>query len=374
MRKIKALISIALSALTVLSFSSCASQKQSVEASNDTLSSASSGVLAVHFLDVGQGDSEFIELPNGETMLIDAGEAEEGKTVSSDLKKIGVRNITYLVATHPHSDHIGGLAEVLSQFVVENVYMPNAVSSSQTYSDFLDAVEAESCNVVEARSGVDVVDTSDLSVSFLAPVSAEYDDLNNYSAVVKITYGENSFIFMGDAEELSENEITADVSANVIKVGHHGSSTSSSQSFVNRVLADYAVIECGKDNSYGHPHQEIVERWEKSGAKVLRTDLLGNILITSNGKEISYVTEGALSSLDDSSATDEGIGNEQGTQADNGKFEYEWVLNTSSKKIHYPSCRYAESISDKNRDYSNESISTLKAEGYSPCGECKPAD
>ena len=368
MRKIKALISIALSALTVLSFSSCASQKQSVEASNDTLSSASSGVLAVHFLDVGQGDSEFIELPNGETMLIDAGEAEEGKTVSSDLKKIGVRNITYLVATHPHSDHIGGLAEVLSQFVVENVYMPNAVSSSQTYSDFLDAVEAEGCNVVEVRSGVDVVDTSDLSVSFLAPCSAEYDDLNNYSAVVKITYGETSFLFMGDAEELSENEITADVSSDVIKVGHHGSSTSSSQSFVNRVSADYAVIECGKDNSYGHPHTEIVERWEKSGAQVLRTDLLGYIHFTSNGREISYVTESALSSLYYPSST------EEGTQADNEKFEYKWVLNTSSKKIHYPSCRYAESISDKNRDYSNESVSTLKAEGYSPCGECKPTD
>lgn len=368
MRKTKILISLVLSALLAFSFSSCASQKQSVEASNDTLSSASSGVLAVHFLDVGQGDSEFIELPNGETMLIDAGEADEGKTVVSDLKKIGVRNITYLVATHPHSDHIGGLAEVLSQFSVENVYMPNAVSSSQTYSDFLDAVEAENCNVIEAKSGVNVVSTSDLSVSFLAPVSAEYDDLNNYSAVVKITYGETSFLFMGDAEELSENEITADVSADVIKVGHHGSSTSSSQSFVNRVSADYAVIECGKDNSYGHPHTEIVERWEKSGAQVLRTDLLGYIHFTSNGREISYVTESALSSLYYPSST------EEGTQADNEEFEYKWVLNTSSKKIHYPSCRYAESISDKNRDYSNESVSTLKAEGYSPCGECKPTD
>lgn len=366
MRKTKILISLVLSALLAFSFSSCASQKTNTDDSN--ASSEAEKVLSVHFLDVGQGDSEFIELPNGETMLIDAGEADEGKTVVSDLKKIGVQAITYLVATHPHSDHIGGLAEVLSQFSVENVYMPNAVSSSQTYSDFLDAVEAENCNVIEAKSGVNVVSTSDLSVSFLAPCSAEYDDLNNYSAVVKITYGETSFLFMGDAEELSENEITADVSADVIKVGHHGSSTSSSQSFVNRVSADYAVIECGKDNSYGHPHTEIVERWEKSGAQVLRTDLLGYIHFTSNGREISYVTESALSSLYYPSST------EEGTQADNEEFEYKWVLNTSSKKIHYPSCRYAESISDKNRDYSNESVSTLKAEGYSPCGECKPTD
>ncbi|MCD7871742.1 MAG: MBL fold metallo-hydrolase [Clostridiales bacterium] len=242
-------------------FSSCASFAQlsynQTEISDPALVKADSGVLAVHFLDVGQGDSEFVELPNGDTMLIDAGETDKGITVVSDIKEMGYSEINYLVATHPHSDHIGGFTEVLAEFDVDNIYLPDAVSSSDIYSEFLKSAEAEDCNVLKAESGVEIINENNLTAEFLAPVSSEYDELNNYSAVLKITYENNSFIFMGDAEALSEKEITADVSADVIKVGHHGSNTSSCENFVNRVSAEYAVIECGAGNSYGHPNKTL---------------------------------------------------------------------------------------------------------------------
>lgn len=366
MKNIKTVISFILSGALVFLFSGCSvSGGFAVSgSSNEALRAAEEGILAVHFLDVGQGDSEFIELPNGETMLIDAGEADMGKTVVDDINAIGKTEITYLVATHPHSDHIGGLHEVLSAFDVKNVYMPNAVSSSETYSDFLDAVEAENCNVAEAKSGVSIINGDSLSVEFIAPCSAGYKDLNNYSAAVKIIYGSTAFLFMGDAEALSENEISADVDADVIKVGHHGSNSSSGAEFVSRVSAEYAVIECGENNSYGHPHQEIAERWKQSGAEVLRTDLLGDILISSNGTDIIYNGEG-------STQEQEKLG---GTAASAENTGYRWVLNTSSKKIHTSDCSSVSDMNEQNKEYSSKSISELEAEGYSACGKCRPSD
>ncbi len=247
--------------------------------------------LVVHYLDVGQGDSEFIELPNGETMLIDAGETDKGETVVSDISSLGYNKITYLVATHPHSDHIGGMPAVLDAFDVANAYLPNASSSSDIYAEFLDKLDAEGCNVYEAKNGVSVIETESICAYFVAPCGTDYKNLNNYSAVLKFVYGETSFLFTGDAQSQSEKEITADVSANVVKVGHHGSKTSSSQSLVNAVSPEYAVIEVGKDNSYGHPNDGVVQRWQNAGAKVLRTDLNGSITFTSDGRDISYTCE-----------------------------------------------------------------------------------
>ncbi len=247
--------------------------------------------LVVHYLDVGQGDSEFIEFPNGETMLIDAGETDKGETVISDISALGYNKITYLVATHPHSDHIGGMPAVLDAFEVANAYLPNASSSSDIYAEFLDKLDAEGCNVYEAKNGVSVIQTESISAYFVAPCGTDYKNLNNYSAVLKLVYGETSFLFTGDAQSQSEKEITADVTADVVKVGHHGSKTSSGQAFVNAVSAEYAVIEVGEDNSYGHPNDGIVQRWQNAGAKVLRTDLNGSITFTSNGNDISYTCE-----------------------------------------------------------------------------------
>lgn len=329
---------------------------------------AQNGMLAVHFIDVGQGDSEFIELPGGETMLIDGGEREYGETVCSYISSLGYSEITYLVATHPHSDHIGGLPQVLADFDVENVYMPNVSSSSAIYGEFLDRVEAEGCMVTQAAASVGVIDENGLCAEFLAPVEDEYSELNNYSAVLKLTYGSTSFLFMGDAEELSEQQITADVSANVIKVGHHGSDTSSSQQFADRVSPQYAVFEVGRDNSYGHPSAETVGRWQNAGAQILRTDLLGNIVITSDGEGLTVNTSQSAETPAETSS--QAQTSAETTSAAQKSAEYSYILNTSSKKIHLPDCSYVSDMSEKNKEFTSKSVEQLESEGYTPCKNC----
>lgn len=330
---------------------------------------AQDGELAVHFIDVGQGDSEFIELPNGETMLIDAGEREYGETVSDYISALGYSEITYLVATHPHSDHIGGLPQIFDDFNVLNVYMPDAESSSAIYGEFLDKVELEGCPVTQACESVTVVDADGILAYFVAPCSSGYDSLNDYSAVLKLVYGSNSFLFMGDAEKTSENEIKADVSADVIKVGHHGSDTSSSQQFVSRVSPQYAVIEVGEDNSYGHPSSETVTRWQNAGAQVLRTDELGNIVIVSDGTNITVSSD---AQGNDTSGITQSESTSAAQSQQSGNADYSYVLNTSTKKIHTPDCSAVSTISEGNIEYSDKSLQQLESEGYKPCGLCDP--
>ncbi len=295
MRPLKRILSsVAIISAVTLLLTSCSlpvSLPENIEENTEkTLQKPDDGEISVHFLDVGQGDCEFVQLPNGETILIDGGESVMGDRVVENISAIGYDEITYLVATHPHSDHIGGLCAVLDAFEVQNVYMPDASSESDYYGNFLQTVYDENCKVLRAKSGVSIIDSEDLSVYFIAPVSSSYSEENNFSAVLRIEYGENSFMFMGDAETLVENELSGDVSADVIKVGHHGSSTSSSENFVNRVDADFAVIECG-ENSYGQPNGEVVERWESSGADVYRTDEYGNITFVGNGETLEVITE-----------------------------------------------------------------------------------
>ncbi len=259
-----------------------------VETDNKASASTFSGdTLRVNYIDVGQGDSIFIELPNKETMLIDAGEAYEADNVINYIKNLGISKIDYIVGTHPHTDHIGGLEEVINTFDVGSIYMPKATSTSKTYLDLLTTIGDKGLKVKNAKSGVVVLDENDLKLEFIAPNSDSYSELNNYSAVLKLTYLDNTFLFMGDAETLSEDEVTCDVDADVIKVGHHGSDSSSSVEFVKKVSPEYAIIMVGEGNSYNHPYQSIIDRYLGVGAKVLRTDLDGNIVCDSDGVDVS---------------------------------------------------------------------------------------
>lgn len=250
--------------------------------------------MRVHFIDVSQGDSIFIELPNNQTMLIDAGEKDKGLVVSNYIKNSGYKSINYLIGTHPHSDHIGGMSEIIKTFNIEKIYMPKALSTSKTYENLLSTIANKGLKITTAKSGLNIINDNNLKINIIAPNKTEYESLNNYSAVIKIEYINKSFLFMGDAESISENEITYPLKADVIKVGHHGSRTSSSKAFLNKVNPEYAIIMVGKDNDYNHPHEEIINRYTKLGTKILRTDLSGNIIISTNGDKLN-IKEGATS-------------------------------------------------------------------------------
>lgn len=252
--------------------------------------SEESDCLIVHYIDVGQGDAIFIELFNDETILIDAGEEEYGQVVANYIKNLGYDDITYLIATHPHSDHIGGFLTIVNEFDIANIYMPKVVSNSLVYEDLLLAIKEKGYSIKTAKKGVELVNLEDLDVFFLSPTYNNYKNINNYSAVLKINYKDRSFLFMGDAEKQVEKEISNDCQSDVIKVGHHGSDTSSTSLFVNLVRPQYAIISVGANNDYGHPASSVIKRWKNSGAIVYRTDLNGNIIVKTNGYNLNILT------------------------------------------------------------------------------------
>lgn len=243
--------------------------------------------LVVHYIDVGQANSIFIELPNSENILIDAGNEENGSQIANYIKALGYNKITYLVATHPHADHIGGMAYVVKNLNIGSIYMPKATTTTQTYEDLLTAINTKGLTVTTAKAGVSLINSTDFNVVMLAPNKDQYDDLNNYSAVIKVIYKKNSFLFMGDAETLSENEIINVVAADVLNVGHHGSSSSTGQTFLNKVNPKYAVLSVGAGNDYGHPAQITLDKLTAVGAIIYRTDKDGTVVFTSDGTNIT---------------------------------------------------------------------------------------
>jgi len=247
--------------------------------------------LKVHFLDVGQADSILVQLPNKQNMLIDAGNNDDGDKVVNYLNKAGVKQIDYLVGTHPHEDHIGGMDTVIKNVTIGRVYMPKVTNTTRTFEDVLIAVKDNGLKIITAKAGLKIVDNDAIQAVMLAPHSSEYEDLNNYSAVIKLTFGEVSFLFTGDAGMQSETEILAggiSLQADVLKVGHHGSYSSTTVAFLQAVQPKYAVICVGAGNDYGHPHKETLTRLQ--GIKVFRTDLNGTVVFLTDGREINVTT------------------------------------------------------------------------------------
>ena len=248
-------------------------------------------LLKVHYLDVGQGDSIFIELPNNETMLIDAAESYQSENIINYLKNLNYQKIDYVIGTHPHTDHIGGLKDIINTFEIGKIYMPKVVSTTKTYESLLMAIKDKNLKINTAKAGTSIIDTDALKINILAPNNSTYTELNNYSVVTKITYGTTKFLFMGDAEKLSENEIKEDVTADVIKIGHHGSNTSSSIDFIKKVNAKYGIISVGLNNKYNLPKEEIITNWENSGTKIYLTSINGTITASSDGTNIKIESE-----------------------------------------------------------------------------------
>ncbi|MEA4895137.1 MAG: MBL fold metallo-hydrolase [Oscillospiraceae bacterium] len=330
------------------------------------------GYLIVHFIDVGQGDSEFIELPSGKTMLIDAGESEYGNTVVNYIKNLGYSKIDYLVATHPHADHIGGMAKVVQSFSIGSIYMPFATTTTQTYSYLLSAIKSAGLTVTTAKAGVNMFNSNGLTADIIAPVGTGYDDLNNYSAVIKLTYKNNFFLFMGDAEELSEKEITTSVKADVLKVGHHGSNSSTGQAFLGKVNPKYAVISVGEGNDYGHPAQTTLDKLSSIGATTYRTDKNGTVIFKSNGTDISVSTSNYASPSPSPTTKPTPTPTPAPTkpvtitpQPTTPIVMTVYVTKTGSK-YHLDGCRYLS------KSKIAISLSDAKSQGYTPCSVCNP--
>lgn len=259
---------------------------------DDSGQAPAEGQLSAIFLDVGQADAALFTFPDGRHMLVDGGNNNDGDKICDYLREAGVERLEYMVATHPHEDHIGGLDEVLEQFQVDNVYAPvlddGDVPTTKTYEDFLTAVEAEGCGLTPAAAGDRLLEESGLSIEVLSPAGSGYTELNDYSIVLRVDFGQTSWLLTGDAEALVEAEMLeggCDVSADLLKVGHHGSDSSSSAAFLQQVKPANAVISCGADNSYGHPHESTLEALEGMGANLWRTDLQGSIRAVSDGTE-----------------------------------------------------------------------------------------
>ncbi len=251
---------------------------------------STTGRLAVHFIDVGQGDSILLQLPDRQTMLVDAGPNEAGSAVVSYLQEQGVEKIDYLVATHPHADHIGGMDNVIQAFEIVKVYMPRVTTTTESFESVLRSLKAKGLKITPAKAGLTILDRNGLKISFAAPCRSGYEDLNNWSAVLKVRYGGISFLLTGDAQAESEQEMLAsgaDMKADVLKVGHHGSYSSTTPAFLKAVSPKYAVISVGAGNDYGHPHRETLARLASAGVKVYRTDRDGTVIFVSDGKTLT---------------------------------------------------------------------------------------
>lgn len=244
--------------------------------------------LEIHFMDVGQGDATLL-ICDGEAMLIDAGDNNKGTEVQLYLKKRGVDKLKYAIGTHPDADHIGGLDVVLQKIDCDKIIMPDVSKDTATYRDVVDIMKYKGYRNTLPEVG-DTYTLGQATFTILGPVR-KYSDTNNNSVVILLEHGQNTFLFTGDAEEEAEYDIVEcgiDIDADVLKVGHHGSKTASSESFLEEVSPQYAVISCGEKNDYGHPHAEPLNNLRSMGVKVFRTDEQGSIVVSSNGTELVW--------------------------------------------------------------------------------------
>ena len=326
------------------------------------------GLMRVHFIDVGQADSAFIELGNGQTMLIDAGRDSGGTAIINYIKALQYETIDYVVASHPHDDHIGGMASVLNSFNIGKMYMPKQAHTISAFTNMLDVIENKNIDLYTAKSGVSILSSGPIDIDILAPFSDSNSNLNNVSAVVRITYGKTVMLFTGDAEQVIENQLlNSGIDADVLKVGHHGAGSASSSSFIKAVSPDIAVISVGEGNSYGHPHADALAILNDVGAKIYRTDEQGTIVVTADqnkkitvDKKASTVKENAPPTV--VQKTTESVQNESSASDNQSQVVYR---TKTGKKYHRSGCSYLKSKIET-------TVSEAQAMGLGPCSGCNP--
>lgn len=348
--------------------------------------------MEVHFMDVGQGDATLVTC-GGHTMLIDAGDDTKGTAIQNYLQKQKISKLDYLVLTHPDADHIGGAPVVITKFNIGSVFVSNFEKDNKTYQKLIQSLDDKQIKALTPKVNSKYT-LGTASITILAP-NGSYDNPNDASIALLLKNGNRSFLFTGDAGEEAEQDILKtgiDISADVYKVGHHGSKYSTSKDFFEAVDPFYAVISCGEGNSYGHPHAETLNTLRTNGVKVYRTDEAGTIVASTDGKSISFNVPASDSwkageptgSADSSAkALSEQVPDTAQPQKENTPAVEEppqesappatngltYVLNTKTKKFHRPTCN---SLPTTNRQDSSESRDSIIAQGYVPCKKCNP--
>ena len=306
--------------------------------------------LTVHFLDVGQADCALLEC-GGEYLLIDGGNIGDGQMVISYLQNMGVEELKAVVCTHAHEDHVGGLPSVLAVYPVKQVFAPTKTYASKVFDDFLYYTDQQRLEVTIPSPG-DTMTLGQAQITVLGPLKS-YAETNDTSIVMKVVFGETSFLFTGDMEVLAENDLLengTDLKADVLKVGHHGSDTSTGYRFLYEVDPTYAVISVGEGNKYGHPNDITLSRLNDAECTIFRTDHLGTVVAVSDGKEVSFTWE-----------------NQKGDPSNAAQADITYVGNKNSKKFHAPGC--ASLPSEKNKVEFDTYEEAVEA-GFTPCGSC----
>lgn len=259
--------------------------------SNKEKTSINTDNLKVHYFDVGQGDCILVQV-NNKNLLIDAGPKDAESQLIKNINNLNIKKLDYVIATHPHEDHIGGMGQIIKTFNIGKFYAPKVTSNTKTFEYMINQLNNKNLkiNIIKPGIGDDIDLGKNAKVEVFAPNNSSYENLNNYSPIIKISYKSTSFLFTGDAEKLSEKEVLNkeyDIQSDVLKIGHHGSSSSTSKEFLNKVNPKIAVISLGKDNDYGHPHKETISSLKNKGIKYFRTDEEGTVILESDGKTVT---------------------------------------------------------------------------------------
>lgn len=328
----------------------------------------------IHFIDVGQADSALV-LCDGKAMLIDGGNAEDSSLLYTYLKNHNITHLDYVIGSHAHEDHIGGIAGALNYATVDVAYCPATSYDTKAFGNFVKALDNHGVSITVPSAG-DSFNLGSASCSILA-VNTDNSDPNNTSLILRIVYGDTSFLFTGDAEREVEQAILnsgTNINSTVLKVGHHGSDSSTSYVWLREIMPQYAVISVGKDNSYGHPTEDVLSRLRDAEVTTFRTDLQGDIICVSDGQAVTFTVE-----RNADADVFSGIG-ENSTQQTEPPIVYEeiqdngqdYVANKNTKKFHYPHCSSADDIKPSNRWDFYGTRDELISKGYVPCKRCDP--
>lgn len=328
------------------------------------------GVMKVHYMNVGESDSVLIQ-SGGQNMLIDAGDVGGGDDITAYLRKQGVKKLDYIIATHPHADHIGGMSEVIQSFSVGKVIMTSKTNTTQTFKNMLMAIKQKKIKITKPNVG-DTYKLSDASFTIVAPDGKDYgSNINNYSIGIKLVHGKNSFLFIGDNETESIGGMLKtgiSLKSDVLMCGHHGSDTSTNRSLLNAVSPKYAIISVG-NNSYGHPSKDTLSLLKQKKITLYRTDQNGTIIATSDKSKIRFKSD-KKTIRQDKGTNDKGTNNNNTPKVDkttpqNSNNTTVYTTKTGTK-YHKSTCSYLKTSNIK------ISLKDAKAKGLTPCSRCNP--